>query len=329
MDLKSKIRLGRSCARYWLTRQPEPVAIAWLITGRCNQCCTYCMWKHLRQGPELNTDQVKDMVDQMKAAGVVLISLTGGEPLLRDDIGEIIRHIKNRGLVCKLNSNSKLLEQKLDQLRPLDLLQISIDGPPTVHEVLRGEGTAAHIPAAIEMVRREGIPLQVNTSLNKTTIRHLDEILQWGLDQRISMYFQLLSSNFVSQDDLNQFSPSTEDLTGALRRLMAIKADRNDPYRSAIGSSIGAMRYLLDRVENPREYCDSAPVSATMYPDGRLIFCANALEHQAHDAVEIGFAEAFSRLKVPRCQGCECIGRLRISRVFKMDPSVLLEVMGL
>ena len=303
--------------------------MAWLITGRCNQKCTYCMWKHLRSSDELDTAQVKDMVDQMKAAGVLLLSITGGEPLLRDDIGEIIRHVKRRGLVCKLNTNGKLLEQKLDLLRPLDLLQISIDGPPAVHEILRGDSTAAHIPHTVKLVREAGIPLQVNTSLSRITILHMDEILQWGLDQGICIYFQLLSKNFVRHDEIAQFSPEPEDLLTTLTKLLKIKKDRHDPRSQVIGSSVGSMSYLIDRIEHPRTYCDSAPVSATMLPDGQLIFCANAQTHQAHDAVKLGFAEAWSRLTIPECQGCECIGRLRVSRIYNRDVSVIKEVLGL
>ena len=141
MDWKNKALLGLSVLRYQVTGQRTPVAVAWLITGRCNLNCCYCKWKDERQSDELDTAAVKRLIDQMKAAGVRLISFTGGEPLVRGDMGEIIRYVKSHGLVCKLNSNGMLVQQRLDDLRPLDLLQISVDGPPQVQDQLRGAGT--------------------------------------------------------------------------------------------------------------------------------------------------------------------------------------------
>ena len=149
MDWKNKALLGLSVLRYQVTGHRTPVAVAWLITGRCNLNCCYCKWKDERQSGELDTAAVKRLIDQMKMAGVRLISFTGGEPLVRSDMGEIIRYVKSHGLVCKLNSNGMLVQQRLDDLRPLDLLQISVDGPPQVQDQLRGAGTAERASHAI------------------------------------------------------------------------------------------------------------------------------------------------------------------------------------
>ena len=328
MKLSHKMRLGWSCVRYWIARQSAPVAIAWLVTGRCNMHCTYCMWKHLRTGEELDTAQAHELIDQMRAAGVVLVSFTGGEPLMRDDMGELIRHAQARGMVAKLNTNGVLVESRLDELRSLDLLQISIDGAPSVHEPLRGEGSYSTALGALRTARDAGIPIQLTACLSRVSVGRIGEILDWALSQSVALCFQVLSRNFLDPEDLEAAVPDPEALAGALRQLLALKQSR-DPRARAIGSSTGELRYLLDRVERPRGFCDGAPVSATVLPDGKLIFCANARTHESFDTREIGFAEAFSRLTVPECEGCECIGRLRTSRVYDLDPSVIREVLRL
>ena len=66
-----------------------------------------------------------------------------------------------------------------------------------------------------------------------------------------------------------------------------------------------------------------------MLPDGRLIFCGNAREYASYDAVALGFAEAFSRLTIPECDGCVCVGKLRLSKVYQLDVSLIQEVVGL
>lgn len=326
MDLSTKLRLGLRCGSHLLTRRPTPIAIAWLITGRCNLDCTYCMWKHLRTGPELDTAQVMDMLAQQRRAGMALVSFTGGEPLLRDDMGAIIACAKQLGLAVKLNTNGTRVAARLDELRPLDLLQVSLDGPPDLHDALRGEGTAAVALGAIDAARRAGIALQVTTCLTRQNVHRLDEVLALAVERRFRLNFQVLSRNFVGEDDVAASSPDRQALAEALRGLIARKR-RGGREARAIGSSAGSLASLLQRVERPLSRCDCAPVSATMLPDGSLIVCGNAAVHEPQDAVALGFSAAFAALSPPVCEGCECVGRLRIARSFELDPSVLVELL--
>ena len=78
MDIKNKALLGLSVLRHQLTGKRVPVAVAWLITGRCNLNCAYCKWKAQRRGDELDTAAVKDLIDQMKRAGVRLVGACCG-----------------------------------------------------------------------------------------------------------------------------------------------------------------------------------------------------------------------------------------------------------
>ena len=142
MKLQSKLAVARSVMRYQLDHKPVPVAVAWLVTGRCTSDCAYCRWKDLRSCPELDTEAALDMIAQMREARVRLVSFTGGEPLLREDIGRLVEAVKRGGMACKLNSNGALVPARIDALRQLDLLQISLDGPPALQDRLRGAGSA-------------------------------------------------------------------------------------------------------------------------------------------------------------------------------------------
>ena len=97
----------------------------------------------------------------------------------------------------------------------------------------------------------------------------------------------------------------------------------------AIGSKLSELRYYVDMIKNKRRGCDCELVTATMMPDGQLIFCGGAKNYESFDAVELGFSEAFSRLTIPDCDGCVCVGKLRLSRVYHFDLSVIREMLGL
>lgn len=328
MDLKNKASLGLSVIRYKLTGKRTPVAVAWLITGRCNLDCCYCKWKDLRRSEELDTAAAIDMIDQMKRAGVRLISFTGGEPLVRADIGQIIRHVKDSGLVCKLNTNGMLVESRLDDLRRLDLLQISVDGPPAVQDRLRGEGTSEKAARAIKLARDAGIRVQLIACLTRDNVVRLDEVLDYGLELGVGLCFQLLTPKELEDEAADESMPEKEQLIESLEYLVRLRKEK-DPRAAAIASKKSELDYYIDLLKNGSPGCQCTLVTATMMPDGRLIFCGNAKNIESYDAVELGFAEAFSRLTIPDCDGCVCVGKLRLSKVYQFDLSVLKEMLGL
>lgn len=328
MDLKNKARLALSVLRYKLTGRRTPVAVAWLITGRCNLNCLYCKWKDERTSGELDTATVKGLIDQMHDAGVRLISFTGGEPLVRGDMGEIIRYVKRRGLVCKLNSNGMLVESRLDDLRPLDLLQISVDGPPDLQDRLRGRGTADKASRAIKLARDAGIPVQLIACLTRDNVTRLEEVLDYGRQMDVGFCFQLLTAKELDDGSAEESMPDRTALLEALRKLRALQASQ-DPRAASIASTPTELSYYIDLLENGSPGCECTLVTATMMPDGRLIFCGNAREYDSFDAVELGFQQAFKRLVIPQCDGCVCVGKLRLSKVYQLDPSVIKEMLGL
>lgn len=328
MDWKNKALLGLSVLRYQVTGHRTPVAVAWLITGRCNLNCCYCKWKDERRSEELDTATVKRLIDQMRAAGVRLISFTGGEPLVRSDMGEIIRYVKSLGLVCKLNSNGMLVEQRLDDLRPLDLLQISVDGPPQAQDQLRGAGTAERAARAIRAARGAGIRVQLIACLTRENVARLDEVLDYGLELDAGFCFQLLSGKELDEDSADRSLPDKPDLIRSLEYLQQLRK-QGHPRAAAIASHNTELSYYLDLLKHGSRGCQCTLVTATMMPDGRLIFCGNAKNYDSFDAVESGFADAFSRLTIPDCDGCVCVGKLRLSRVYRWDWGLIKEMAGL
>lgn len=328
MNLSNPVKMGLSVFRYKLTGRRIPIAVAWLITGRCNLDCHYCKWKDQRQIKELDTPTVKDLIDQMVASGVRLISFTGGEPLVRDDIGEIIRHVKSHGVGCKLNSNGMLVPKKIEELRPLDLLQISIDGPPDVQDGLRGRGTSLKAAEAIETARGAGVKVQLIACLTRENVSRIDEVLDYGLDLGAGFCFQLLTPKYLGREEVESCIPPRENLLKSLQYLRRLKRS-SEPRCKAIASKHSELGYYCDLLENGSPGCVCPLVTATMMPDGTLIFCGNGMTQDSFDAVSLGFREAFSRLTIPECDGCVCVGKLRLARVCRLDAAVIREMLGL
>lgn len=274
---------------------------------------------------ELDTATATRLIDEMREAGVGMISFTGGEPLLRPDIGELIAHVKSRGATCKLNTNGDLVKQRLDLLRPLDLLQISLDGPPEVHDPLRGKGSAQRAAGAIGLARQAGIPVQSVACLTRDNIERLDQVLGHAASLGVRMHVQPLAASPMNDADRARATPSREQMVRAIDHLLTLRDERH-PLARHLRTSSSELRYYRRVYAGDVTGCHCALVTATLLPDGRLIFCGNAKEPIGHDTVQLGFAEAFARLKIPDCDGCTCVGKLRISKVFQLDPETLFDV---
>jgi MoaA/NifB/PqqE/SkfB family radical SAM enzyme len=320
--LRSKAAFARAVLRYRIRGARTPIAIAWLVTGRCTASCSYCRWKDQRASEELDPPSALRLIDEMRDAGVLMVSFTGGEPLLREDIGTLIRHAKRRGAVCKLNTNGDLVARRLDQLRPLDLLQISLDGPPDVQDGLRGKGSARRAATAITLARREGIPVQAVACLTRDNVDRLDEVLAYAAGLGVRLHVQPLAPGSEEGGAL----PTRERLVRALSHLLSLH-ESGHPLAGSLGTTPSELRYHHRVHAEGLRGCHCAIVTATVLPDGKMIFCGSARDPEVHDTRALGFAEAFKRLTLPDCDGCTCVGKLRISQVCKLDPATVLDLL--
>ncbi|KXB02197.1 hypothetical protein AKJ45_03655 [candidate division MSBL1 archaeon SCGC-AAA261F19] len=105
-------------------RNPQPtgapITIVWNFTNRCNLNCLHC---HQDSSPtassqELSTSQAFKVIKNLSNAGVVILTFSGGEPLLRDDIYEVIEEATREGLFCTIATNGTLLTKKVAKKLP-------------------------------------------------------------------------------------------------------------------------------------------------------------------------------------------------------------------
>lgn len=100
-----------------------------VVTRRCNLSCGYCN-EYDDHSPPVDTTELIRRVDAVADAGTVVLTLTGGEPLLHPDLGRIVRHAVSSGLVCTTITNGyTITRRRIDELNHagLTLLQVSID----------------------------------------------------------------------------------------------------------------------------------------------------------------------------------------------------------
>lgn len=161
-----------------------PLIISWNITMKCNLKCPHC---YISSSPralpsELSTEEAKALIDQISEISRPLLILSGGEPLLRQDIFEIIRYSKEKGFKIGLGSNGTLIDEetarKLKEAG-VDTVSISLDSSKAEkHDGFRGvKGTWEKAVNAIKALRENHILVQVNTTVTRQNFEEIDEIM--------------------------------------------------------------------------------------------------------------------------------------------------------
>ena len=161
----------------------------WSVTGKCNYRCRHCYMSapDAKLG-ELPHGTVMGMIDDLARCGVMEVSLTGGEPLVRDDFMEIVDRLLEKGIrIRQIYSNGALVDEKL--LRALDgrgvrpEFNMSFDGVGW-HDWLRGvDGAEALVDRAFRLCRDMGFPTgaelcihQGNKHLLRESVCHLRDV---------------------------------------------------------------------------------------------------------------------------------------------------------
>lgn len=163
----------------------RPLWVTFDVTRNCPSRCLYCTsWGENEK--DLTTEQVFHIIRQLKTMGVIYLGLSGGEPLLRRDIVEIVRYAKGFDFVVGINTSGmihseKLLSELMDA--GLDALAFSIDGARSeTHEKVRKRNPWKRVIQAITLAvrlrreKRSRIRISTSTVISRDNIHELADI---------------------------------------------------------------------------------------------------------------------------------------------------------
>jgi radical SAM protein with 4Fe4S-binding SPASM domain len=177
--LRTDYYLGGMQDRYKAGKTvPPPSYVIWDCTRRCNLNCLHCGAVKEKYAHELTTEQIKGILDQLTVSKAGMFAVTGGEPLLRKDLPEVLAHAQQRGLKTGIATNGFLLDHAAAEwIKDIGVqsVQISLDGPEETHNRIRGNAQSfERALQAIELLIRFEVPLiSVATTI---TTNNLDEI---------------------------------------------------------------------------------------------------------------------------------------------------------
>jgi radical SAM protein with 4Fe4S-binding SPASM domain len=166
--------------------------VYWICTQRCNLRCKYCYQDAAVARPgELTTEEGKALVDQAVEAGASSFVFTGGEPFTRDDLFEIARYSRDRGLVTNVITNGHYITRKTiaEVAEIFDTVTLSIDhGRAEVHDRSRGSGSWIRAVHALDLLMEAGVTVDVNSVITSHGLSNVKELLQLIQSRRVSQH---------------------------------------------------------------------------------------------------------------------------------------------
>lgn len=325
MSLADTLEYGRTFlgARFGGARVPLVVSI--VVTNRCNYSCGYCdRWDG--RGYQLETIELLAMLDEMAAMGTRRVIFTGGEPLVRKDLFDLLRRAKTHGMKININSNGTLVPRFAKPLGIVDAITISIDGDRITHDGIRGDGAFDAAVAAVRAAREHAhIRIRLSAVISRASIGAEDALLDIARREGVEVFFQPAEHRQLGGDyGINPLAPPVGRYRETIDHLIAEK-QRGAP----IANSLSALRYLRAWPDGPALPCAGSKLFCRLDHDGRVKICGRMGEYEeSYSALDLGFREAFLRLHEARCPTCWCASRVEVNQAFALRPDALLGALG-
>jgi AdoMet-dependent heme synthase len=181
----------------------RPHHAQWLITRKCNYRCVGCnVWKEQDQN-ELSTEQIKKGLDILHKIGIIELVISGGDPLLRDDIGEILDYA-SKLFVTTVYDNGSMAAKKIDLLRNVDFVALSIDSlSEEKNDFIKSvPGAWKKATEAADLLHKEGINVSVTPTISQMNLTEIVDITNHFTGKGIPVWYCLYS--YDTSTDPNQ-----------------------------------------------------------------------------------------------------------------------------
>jgi len=206
-------------------RNPPGPVVIWNLIRRCNLTCEHCYSISTdRDFPgELSTTEICAVMDELKAAKVPVLILSGGEPLLRGDIFEIARRAKDMGFYVGLSSNGTLIDSgNIRRIAAIgfDYVGVSLDGLRETHDRFRRkQGAFDTSLAGIALCRDAGIKVGVRFTLTQGNRADLQPLLALIETEGVDKFY-LSHLNYAGRGNVNRKRDAWHETTRAAMDLL-------------------------------------------------------------------------------------------------------------
>jgi len=230
-----------------------PMLVIWEVTQACDLACVHCRAsaQSERNSAELTTEQGYRLLDEIRSFGEPLMVFTGGDPLKRPDLYDLIRHSVRIGLRTNVTPSATplLTAEAIEGFKEAGVtrMAISVDGHDAAsHDDFRGiPGTFDRAMFALRHARDIGLDTQFQTTVTRRNMAHLAEIAAIVADVRSkmwSLFFLIVTGRAAERDDL--LAPEYEEVFRFMYDL-----SKTAPFGIKTTEAMHYRRYVAQRIK--------------------------------------------------------------------------------
>jgi MoaA/NifB/PqqE/SkfB family radical SAM enzyme len=316
------------CVRW--TGKARPVFMYLHLTNRCNLNCSYCYANvdnrfHDSSVKDLSTEQWVKLIDDSSRMGARYFHLYGGEPLVRNDIDQLIDHCLARGALVEIMTNGHYVPKKIEKLKRVHSICLSIDGSEEENDKVRGKGNYAAVKEAVRICKENRLHVRMHATINAFNLsdpEYLPKLArEWGTTISYSMP-HIPERTEMSVVDHATVTVQDVEILAFLKKIKQMKLD-GYPIDNTLESLEYTMDYPLplgqtlwsetemEQVE--RKFgkkllnCVFGKLAVIVDSEGYVIKCIN---HGMRDGLkfqEVGFKNAYEYARDTKSKPYNCM----------------------
>ncbi|MEM3396619.1 MAG: GTP 3',8-cyclase MoaA [Thermoplasmata archaeon] len=235
------------------------------LTSRCNLSCFYCHGEGLPEADgELSLKEINKLAENFAVLGIENVKLTGGEPLLRDDISSIASAFASRGIEVSITTNGTLLLERIDGLAAAGVKRINVNLPsiePKIYEAITGRDFCDKVQKGCRRAAANGVDVKLNVVVLKGLndgIEHVMRMLDYAKMERFNLQFIELEapSNETSKQLYVKYHVSLNEIETFAAGIAKTKRKKESLHNTTIYTlEDGTNVEIVSPMGNP-EFCN-------------------------------------------------------------------------
>lgn len=320
----------------------KPLFVVLVTNNKCNLDCTYCYgnYSSKNETADYSTMELLKIIDSLKDMGTRLLTLHGGESLLRPDIGEIINYAKFKGFYVSFNSNGYLVPLKIKELKRVDSLCISLDGKEESNDRNRGRGCYKKAIEAIEVARKNNIPVVIHATLMKDNIQDMRFLAELAKEKRVRVQFSILYNYAELKDKIPGAVTSDAEIRETIKKIAELRNEKfpiyysNNVLQTAVNWPFSYdEKFFVKEDDNfPKSHkfipCYHGKLKIYIDADGRVITCWAHNVKDAPNIRKLGIKQAIEQCRANnRCKYCAFLANNEQNGLLHLSPRNIVNIL--
>lgn len=253
-----------------------PYHVDFEVTSKCNLRCDFCssiQTGHMKpQTADLNTDEILHVIDKLAENEVLSIFITGGEPLIREDIPQILEKCYKRDISPELVTNAQLADKNMSsRLKDAGLngAQVSLEGPESIHDSITNlPGSYKKTIEGIKNLREEGVNIVLSSVITKENYMAIPRFFEEMCEKNLVDSYRTLRFMALSRDAFRLIVPPTEikKMNVGIKRI----ATR---YNVKLWDLYSGLEKGEKHIPYPQAMCKAGKTKFDILSDGSVVPC--------------------------------------------------------